>query len=102
MGTNDATLSHANGGPAAETLPLPSWQAALQNAVRDPAELLRLLDLPPTSLGAPADVAFPLLVPHGFIARMRKGDPHDPLLRQVWPHAAEAMPVAGFSADPVR
>ena len=32
---------------------------------------------------------FPLLVPRGFVARMRKGDPHDPLLRQVWPHAAE-------------
>jgi EF-P beta-lysylation protein EpmB len=33
---------------------------------------------------------------------MRKGDPHDPLLKQVWPHAAEAAPAAGFSADPVR
>ncbi|HUQ52548.1 MAG TPA: EF-P beta-lysylation protein EpmB, partial [Gammaproteobacteria bacterium] len=75
---------------------------ALQAAVRDPAELLRLLDLPPDALGAPADVAFPLLVPRGFVARMRKGDPHDPLLRQVWPHAAESAAVQGFSADPVR
>jgi EF-P beta-lysylation protein EpmB len=33
---------------------------------------------------------------------MRKGDPADPLLRQVWPHAAELEPAAGFTADPVR
>jgi EF-P beta-lysylation protein EpmB len=102
MGTNDATLTHANTEPGPELLSLPSWQAALQNAVRDARELLRLLELPPAALGAPADVAFPLLVPRGFVARMRKGDPHDPLLRQVWPHAAELMRVAGFSADPVR
>jgi EF-P beta-lysylation protein EpmB len=101
IGTNDATLSHATGEPAAETLPLPSWQTALQSAVRDPGELLRLLELPPAALGAPADVAFPLLVPRGFVARMRKGDPRDPLLWQVWPHAAEATAVAGFGADPV-
>jgi L-lysine 2,3-aminomutase len=36
------------------------------------------------------------------VARMRKGDPRDPLLRQVWPFAAELDPVAGFTADPVR
>jgi L-lysine 2,3-aminomutase len=102
MGTNDATLTYANAEPSPEMLPLPSWQAALQSAVRDASELLRLLELPPAALGAPADVAFPLLVPRGFVARMRKGDPHDPLLRQVWPHADEATRVAGFSADPVR
>jgi EF-P beta-lysylation protein EpmB len=97
MTTNDAHKE-----PTAQALALPSWQAALQGAVRDPAELLRLLDLPPHALGAPADVAFPLLVPRSFVARMRKGDPHDPLLTQVWPHAAESTPVEGFSADPVR
>jgi EF-P beta-lysylation protein EpmB len=103
MRTHDATVPHvATTEPTAETLPLPSWQTALQNAVRDPAELLRLLELTPAALGAPAEVAFPLLVPRGFVARMRKGDPHDPLLRQVWPHASELQSVAGFTADPVR
>ena len=43
-----------------------------------------------------------MLVPRGFVARMRKGDAHDPLLRQVWPFAAELAPADGFSADPVR
>jgi EF-P beta-lysylation protein EpmB len=70
--------------------------------VREPEELLRLLELSPESLGAPAKVAFPLLVPRGFVARMRKRDPHDPLLRQVWPHAAELDAAEGFTTDPVR
>jgi EF-P beta-lysylation protein EpmB len=88
--------------PTLEKLTLPSWQTELKAAVRDPGELLRLLDLPPLALGPPATPAFPLLVPRGFVARMRKGDANDPLLRQVWPSAAELTPVAGFSADPVR
>src|SRR5262245_49421040 len=83
-------------------LALPSWQAAVKDAVRDPAELLRLLELPADALPAPARTAFPLLVPRSFVARMRKGDASDPLLKQVWPHAAELEPAQGFSADPVR
>jgi EF-P beta-lysylation protein EpmB len=94
------TLSTADSTP--ERLALPSWQAELKAAVRDPAELLRLLDLSPTALGPPAASPFPLLVPRGFVARMRKGDANDPLLRQVWPSAEELEPKAGFSADPVR
>ena len=100
MSINDATLPTAD--RAAEPLALPSWQAELQAAVRDAAELERLLDLPPGTLGLPAGTAFPLLVPRGFVARMRKGDANDPLLRQVWPSAAELTPAEGFSADPVR
>jgi EF-P beta-lysylation protein EpmB len=101
MGTNEAPAPEVIANARAEVLPLPTWQTALQNAVRDPAELERLLDLPPTALGGAASTSFPLLVPRGFVARMRKGDPHDPLLRQVWPHAAELAPVEGFSGDPV-
>jgi EF-P beta-lysylation protein EpmB len=80
---------------------LPPWQAAVQNAVRDPAELARLLDLPTDALPSAA-TAFPLLVPRGFVARMRKGDANDPLLRQVWPLTAELDAVPGYTADPVR
>ncbi len=107
MGTNDALIN----GPAASLAPtdrgpgslaLPAWQAELRDAVRDPAELLRLLELTPAALGRAANPAFPLLVPRGLVARMRKGDPNDPLLRQVWPLAAEDAAVDGFSADPVR
>lgn len=44
---------------------------------------------------------FPLLAPRPYVARMRPGDPHDPLLRQVLPLPAETSPTPGFSADPV-
>jgi EF-P beta-lysylation protein EpmB len=36
-----------------------------------------------------------------FIARMRKQDPHDPLLRQVLPLGEELAPATNFVADPV-
>jgi EF-P beta-lysylation protein EpmB len=87
---------------AAEPLVLPSWQIALQDAVRDPVELAALLGLSAAQLGVLAAPEFPLLVPRSFIARMRKGDPNDPLLRQVWPRRSELDAVVGFTADPVR
>ena len=84
-------------------LPEPDWRALLRDAVRDPAELARLLELPAGALGTsePAADHFPLLVPRGFVARMRKGDLQDPLLRQVLPTALEAAIVPGFGPDPV-
>ena len=69
----------------------------------DPGELLGLLGLG-KEWQAAAEVAartFPLRVPRGYVARMRRGDPYDPLLRQVLPLAAELAPSAGFGADPV-
>ena len=82
--------------------PEPDWRALLRDAVRDPAELARLLDLPLEALGPAADSErFPLLVPRGFVARMRPRDPDDPLLRQVLPTGLEALAVPGFGADPV-
>src|SRR6185295_3765721 len=77
------------------------WQAAVRDAVRDPAELAALLELPPEALGARGGAGFPLLVPRGFVARMRLRDPNDPLLRQVWPRLEEDALVQGFGADPV-
>jgi len=40
-------------------------------------------------------------VPRGFLARMRPGDPQDPLLRQVLPIGEELADTAGFNLDPV-
>ncbi len=79
------------------------WQRELAGAVREPAELIRRLELPET-LREPAERAarlFPLRVPEPYIARMRPGDPEDPLLRQVLPLAAETEAVAGYGADPL-
>ena len=40
-------------------------------------------------------------MPRGFVARMRQGDPHDPLLRQVLPLDEELQPMQGFGLDAV-
>jgi L-lysine 2,3-aminomutase len=87
-------------------LPVPryaAWQEAMKDAVRDPGELCRLLDLPEEIVVAAREAArqFPLFVPRGFLARMQPGDVDDPLLRQVLPLAEELAEVPGFVADPV-
>ena len=85
------------------TRPPLRWQQLWREAVRDPRELLELLGLDPDGLGVSSEAAvqFPLRVPRGFIARMRHGDPQDPLLRQVLPLDAEMRPMPGFSLDAV-
>jgi EF-P beta-lysylation protein EpmB len=80
-----------------------AWQAELRDAVRDVAELAGLLELPADVVRARVAGAspFPLLVPRGYVARMRKRDPDDPLLLQVLPLAIEDVVPAGYSADPL-
>ena len=79
------------------------WQQLWRQAIRDPGELLARLGLEPAALGVSeaALQQFAQRVPEGFVARMRHGDPHDPLLRQVLPIDAEMRQVAGFSLDAV-
>ena len=79
------------------------WQRELAQAITEPLELLRLLELDPQQApGAMAAArAFPLRVPRGFVRRMRRGDPHDPLLLQVWPGERELIEQAGFLSDPL-
>jgi EF-P beta-lysylation protein EpmB len=48
-----------------------------------------------------AATQLPLRVPRGFVAKMRSGDPHDPLLRQVLPLDDEDRIVPGFDLDAV-
>ena len=62
-----------------------------------------MLQLDP-GLAEPAGLAaasFRLRVPLGYVARMRKGDPNDPLLRQVLPLGAELETGDGYSTDPL-
>ncbi|MGH8560871.1 MAG: KamA family radical SAM protein, partial [Nevskiales bacterium] len=79
----------------------PAWQAALRDAISDPVELLRVLELEPDDDTLRGAQAFPLRVPRGFVARMRKGDPDDPLLLQVLPLRQELAEATGFSRDAV-
>jgi len=79
------------------------WRRQWRDCIVDPHVLLAELGLgqlrervaisPPHRFG--------LRVPRVFVARMRRGDPHDPLLRQVLPLDAENHLVAGFGLDPV-
>lgn len=81
----------------------PRWQSLLAHGVRDVGELLARLDLDPAQAPSPIDLdsPFPLRVPLGFVARMRRGDWNDPLLRQVLPLATESAHQPGFVLDPV-
>lgn len=94
-----AALQHA----VQQTAPAPNWRQAWRDAVRDPRELLAMLGLDALAAGISdaAAAQFPLRVPRGFVARMRHGDRHDPLLRQVLPVLDEDRIVAGFGLDAV-
>lgn len=81
-----------------------SWQEALSDLITDPQELLTLLDLNPELLEAARAAAkyFPLKVPRQFVARMEKGNPYGPLLKQVLPLDLELSVVPGYDDDPLR
>ena len=79
------------------------WSRSLARAIRDPDELISRLHLP-DEYREPARRAaalFPVMVPESYLARMRPGDPHDPLLRQVLPLDEEEAVVPGFQVDAV-
>lgn len=82
---------------------LHNWQSELARAVREPSELLELLQLPQSLLkGAEsASQLFPLRVPRGYVQRMEKGNKDDPLLRQVLPLHDEIIEKPEYSFDPV-
>ncbi|NIP13448.1 MAG: EF-P beta-lysylation protein EpmB [Pseudomonadales bacterium] len=82
--------------------PSAGWQHALRDAFRTPRDLIAFLQLDPGSVSAlDGATDFSMLVPRSFVARMRKGDPHDPLLRQVLPDSSERETVPGFDRDPL-
>jgi EF-P beta-lysylation protein EpmB len=82
--------------------PTRDWRQHWREAVTDARELLALLGLESLSGDLPGDDAgFALRVPRGFVARMRPGDPRDPLLLQVLPQLAERDEVEGFDRDAV-
>ena len=96
------TANRRRAQPAADAA-RPTWQQLWRDAVTDPVELLALVGLADRAadLLPAGDTGFAVRVPRGFIARMRHGDPHDPLLRQVLPLAAELDDAAGFTRDAV-
>ncbi|HRQ34085.1 EF-P beta-lysylation protein EpmB [Denitratimonas tolerans] len=89
--------------PATPRAAQPSdWRRQYRDAITRPHELLALLGLTHLADRVPADAAgFPLRVPRAFAARMRHGDPDDPLLRQVLPLDEETRCAPGFGIDAV-
>lgn len=85
---------------ASKQQPAP-WQKALSELVTDPLELLSLLQLSPCQLDWTMDKQFPVRVSKSFIARMEKGNPQDPLLRQVLSLSAESQFSSNCSTDPL-
>lgn len=83
--------------------PLTEAQRQMNVPVQDVDELFDALELPDDNYRNAARQAaglFGLRVPRHYLARIRPGDPHDPLLRQVLPAAAELLDTGG-STDPV-
>ncbi|MDF3055114.1 MAG: beta-lysylation protein EpmB [Gammaproteobacteria bacterium] len=78
------------------------WQKSLSNLITDPKELCHLLELDvDTFISQHAINEFPLRVPRRFVSRMEKGNPQDPLLKQVLPIAPEMQLTSGYSQDPL-
>lgn len=80
------------------------WLQQLSDVITDPEELLQILSLqnhPELRKGIDARRLFALRVPRTFVARMRKGDAADPLLRQVLTSQEEFFDAPGYSADPL-
>ena len=76
----------------------------LADVLTDPDELLRLLNIDADDnllAGREAKRLFALRVPRAFVARMEKGNPNDPLLRQVLTSQEEFIAAPGFSTDPL-
>ncbi|WP_415892597.1 EF-P beta-lysylation protein EpmB [Neptuniibacter sp. PT8_73] len=79
------------------------WQQLLSRTIDDPAELLKLLDLPSSLLNGAqqGNDLFSLKVPKPFLQRIEKGNPNDPLLRQILPLDAESADIPGYVTDPL-
>lgn len=82
-----------------------NWRGSMKRAIRSAGELRKHLNLASPvddpNGAADEDHGFPVFVPLEFAARMKPGDPNDPLLRQVLPLLEEAESPEGFSSDPV-
>jgi L-lysine 2,3-aminomutase len=81
----------------------PAWQKSLLDGYAQPQALLQALGIAPEDapLAAQGLRDFPLRVPRSYVARMRRGDPRDPLFLQVWPQAAEDQADRSLPTDAV-
>ncbi len=83
---------------------LATWQKELTNAIKNPTQLLNLLNISGKflTLSNIARKQFPMIVPLPFIAKMKKGDIDDPLLKQVLPIMDEELIFDNYFTDPLQ
>lgn len=78
------------------------WQKQLADAFSNIHKLCKYLQISPNDLPLlPVHKPFPLKVPRSFVDCMERGNPDDPLLRQIIPVQQELMDIPGFISDPV-
>jgi EF-P beta-lysylation protein EpmB len=82
---------------------VPTWQTELGNAFTNFRDLLEFLNLPLENqpFSELANRGFNMRVPRGYAECMEKGNPDDPLLKQVLPISDELNNFPGFIDDPV-
>ncbi len=78
-----------------------AWRDELRDVITDVDDLLTVLALTRDDVELTSSREFPLRVPRSFVGRMRRGDPQDPLLRQVLPLRAEDDETPDFVLDPL-
>lgn len=78
-----------------------SWQKSLSQAFRSVTDLLNFCQLPLDQLTVDFDPDFPIRVTRSFASMIEKGNPDDPLLRQVLPLKSERTVTEGYVQDPV-
>ncbi|MEM6470656.1 MAG: EF-P beta-lysylation protein EpmB [Planctomycetota bacterium] len=76
------------------------WKEAMKRAIRSQAELRRELGIP-ADPDASAAEQFPTFVPREMLSRIRRGDPNDPILRQLLATREELTESPDFVSDPV-
>jgi EF-P beta-lysylation protein EpmB len=81
-----------------------AWQRDLSRSITKPEVLFEALDLDPALLDDARAAAklFGLRVTPSYLARIRRGDARDPLLRQVLPLGEELRESEGYVADPLQ
>ncbi|MFT7558302.1 MAG: EF-P beta-lysylation protein EpmB [Flavobacteriales bacterium] len=86
-----------------ESLQVLSWQEELASLIKDPETLFKRLNLDESRLpeAIEAHKLFPVRTTESFLRRIKHGDIHDPLLRQILPLGAELNTPDNYSKDPL-
>lgn len=96
-------MSSTNLQSSIQTLSPLDWQSELSQIIRSVDELLEFTGNKPDNIDELNTINsdFPLRVPRPYASRIQRGNPYDPLLRQVLPIALENLSVPGYVSDPL-